>query len=123
MKNLKLLGLGCLLSVCVTVASADRGEDIAKIEAFLHNDQIAQSMTKKGVDTERLLKDINNLSDEQVAELALHTPDVMQFGSGTSTINSDSAETISDKWLNFADKWLMIGVGFSAILLLVLLLA
>lgn len=120
MKNLKLLGLGCLLSVCVTVASADRREDISKIRAFLYNDQIAQSMNKKGVEVENLLKKVDSLSDAQVAILAENTPDILQLGSGTSTLNSDSAERISDRWLNFADKWLMIGLGFTVFLMILM---
>ena len=122
MKKFTLLGLGCLLAVCVTNASADRGEDIAKIKEFLHNDQIAQSMTKKGVEVESLLKNVESLSDAQVAVLASNTPDILQFGSGTSNVRSSSAEKISDQWLNFADKWLMIAVGFSALLLILVMI-
>jgi hypothetical protein len=119
--KIRPIEIAFLLSFCLTGISADRVGDIAKIEKFLKNDQISQQMVKKGVKTDDLLKEINKLDDEQVAILASETPDLLKVGSGTEYYESSTAERVSDKWLSFANKWLMIGLGVTLLMFLLVI--
>ena len=122
MSFLMIVGLGSISSGDAVSATSDREGDISKIRAFLHNDQIANSIeTEHGVEIEDLMKRVESLSDEQIAELALNTPDVLKLGGDTTNVESKTAEKVSRDWMGFADKWLMIGLIFSVVMVLLVI--
>ncbi len=99
-----------------------RENNIEKIRSFLNNKEVTVYLEKeKGISVDQLMDRIDSLSDEQIEELAKNTPDLLKLGSGTTNVESKSAEKISRDWMDFADKWLMIGLIFSVVMVLLVL--
>lgn len=94
-------------------------QDLEKIRTFLYTPDIKAAMeTKHDRDVEQIYTKVEKLSDKQIHAIAENTPETLQFGA--DQYESKTAENISDKWLDFADKWLMIGLGLSVLLILML---
>ena len=117
-----LLCLGPTLSSEALGASSDRNDNLSKIRTFLLNKKIASSIEKEnGIKVDALMKRIDSLSDEQIRELAQNTPDIIKLGGDTTNVESKTAERMSKDWMAFADKWLMIGLILSVVLVLLVL--
>lgn len=100
--------------------TTQKQQDLEKIRTFLYTPEIRAAMEgRHGRDVENIYTKVQKLSDAQINAIAENTPDTLQFGA--AQYESKTAETISDKWINFADKWLMIGLLFSGFLLLIAL--
>ena len=76
----KLLSVGIGLSVVIIVVmislmadganAAGRDENIQKIKDFLNNETAANGLTEKGVSAEKIMGQLDSLSDAQLEKLA-----------------------------------------------------
>lgn len=100
-----------------------REVNLKKIENFLYDSMIKNSLEQDhGRNVDEIMKKVNCLDSDEIEEIALHTPDLIQLGSGVFQHESRTAKDISGNWLNFADKWLTISfVAFGLLFLLILL--
>lgn len=65
-----------------TAASAERGADLARIQAALESKIIRQKLMDEGLSPQETMARLNKLSDEQIHQLAAHTESLDAGGDG-----------------------------------------
>lgn len=84
------------------INAATREENTQKIQDFLSNDAVNRGISEKGETYERVMRNINTMSDGQVEKLAEHA------NAQTVQVGGEIKDSGEDFWTFY--KWYLIGL-------------
>lgn len=107
-KNLALISSITLVALMgiftvYNIDAATREENIQKIESFLNNEKRASFLEEKGTSPERIISQLDSLSDTQLEKLAFQA-NLQQVGGGLD----DSG--VSDFWKTWGLLIIIVGI-------------
>ncbi|MHB8845696.1 MAG: PA2779 family protein [Nitrospirota bacterium] len=71
-----------------SAAAADRSADLARVQAALESKVIRQKLIDYGISPENAMARVNDLSDEQINQLATHTGSLQAGGDAVGVLAS-----------------------------------
>lgn len=87
-----MVAMSAIITMMLVVSlagAATREENVQKIERFLSNDVVNRGISERGETYERVMRNVNTMSDTQVEKLAEHATTHMQVGGALESSQSE----------------------------------